>query len=439
MVERYAGWLIRWRWLVILLTLLWVVAAASGARFLSFTNDYRVFFSDENPQLVAFDQLQNTYSKNDNLLFVVTPKEGGVFTSEILAIVEELTEAAWQTPYSTRVDSITNFQNTYGQNDDLVVENLVRHALALAPEDVARIKSVALNEPILLNRLISPSGKVTGVNVTVHLPEKDTQNEVPEVVAFARQLKAKMERHYPTIEIRLSGDVMMSNAFPEAGMRDVQTLMPLMFVIVLILIGLTMKMVTGTLVTMVVIFLTVIASMGLTGWVGIHLTPPTTSSPIVMMAIVVANCVHLISSFQQEFHRHGDKRMAMIHSLRVNMQPILITNVTTAIGFLSMNFSDAPPFRDLGNIVSIGVLMGYLLSITLMPVMMMILPVKRPKHLLRSHAAMAVIAEFVIRRRSAVLYGMVLVIVTLVLFIPKNELNDEFVKYFDKRDRKSVV
>lgn len=432
MVERYAGWLIRWRWLVVVATLLWVFAAASGVRFLGFTNDYRVFFSIENPQLLAFEALQNTYSKNDNLLFVVTPKEGGVFTPEVLAIVEELTEAAWQTPYSTRVDSITNFQNTYGEDDDLVVENLVRGALALTPDEIAKVKAIALNEPVLLNRLISSSGKVTGVNVTVHLPEKDTQKEVPEVVAFARQLTAKMQRQYPGIEIRMSGDVMMNNAFPEAGMRDVQTLIPLMFVIVLVLIGINMKMVAGTMVTMVVIALTVVAAMGLTGWAGIHLTPPTTSSPIVMMTIVVANCVHLINNFQQEFHRHGEKREAMIHSLRVNMQPILITNVTTAIGFLSMNFSDAPPFRDLGNIVVIGIMAGYLLSITLMPAMMMILPVRRPGNLVRSHTMMAAIAEFVIRRHAFILYGMALLVVVLSLFISKNELNDEFVKYFDE-------
>ena len=73
---------------------------------------YRMFFSEENPQLNAFEQLQNTYTKNDNVLFVIAPQNGKVFTRETLSAVAELTREAWQIPYSIRVDSITNFQHT---------------------------------------------------------------------------------------------------------------------------------------------------------------------------------------------------------------------------------------------------------------------------------------------------------------------------------------
>ena len=104
--SRLGEWVIRLRWLIIPATLLVVAAAASGGRFLSFSTDYRVFFSKENPQLNAFEALQNTYTKNDNAMIVIAPKSGGVFTRETLAVVEEITRAAWQIPYSTRVDSV---------------------------------------------------------------------------------------------------------------------------------------------------------------------------------------------------------------------------------------------------------------------------------------------------------------------------------------------
>ncbi|MCZ6512957.1 MAG: RND family transporter, partial [Nitrospinae bacterium] len=109
----YGEWVIRFRWWIILVTLLFVAVAASGARFLDFSSDYRVFFSDENPQLQAFDALQNTYTKNDNVMIAVAPKNGRVFTRENLAAVEELTKQAWQIPYSIRVESITNFQHSW--------------------------------------------------------------------------------------------------------------------------------------------------------------------------------------------------------------------------------------------------------------------------------------------------------------------------------------
>ena len=113
------------RWLVIAITLLLAGLLGYGMPRLEFNNDYRMFFSEDNPQLQAFEQLQNTYTKNDNVLYVIEPEDGRVFTRDTLAAVTELTQQAWQIPYSLRVDSITNYQHTYAEGDDLVVEDLI--------------------------------------------------------------------------------------------------------------------------------------------------------------------------------------------------------------------------------------------------------------------------------------------------------------------------
>lgn len=432
MVERYAEWLIRWRWGVVLLTLIWVFAAASGARFLGFTNDYRIFFGEENPLLQAFEALQNTYNKNDNVLFVLSPSSGDVFQPEVLAAVEALTEAAWQTPYSIRVDSITNFQHTFAELDDLVVQNLAEDAASLSPEEIERVRRVALKEPSLVNRIVSPTGHVTAVNVTVHLPEVDKEAEVPEVVMFARELAASFEAKYPDIQIRLTGIAMMNNAFPEAAQTDVKTLVPLMFLVIILLVGFSIRIISGTIATLLVIILAIVSAMGLTGMLGIKLSPPSTISPTVIMTIAVAHCVHVLTNFLQSLRASGNKQQAMIESLRINMQPIFITSLTTAIGFLSMNFSDAPPFRDLGNIVALGVVTGYILSITFLPALMMIMPVKVPKHPARAWRMMELLGDFVVERRRSLMWGMLALVLGMVMFIPNNELNDEFVKYFDE-------
>ncbi len=432
MVERYTALLIRWRWVVVLLSLLWVFAAASGGRFLSFTNDYRIFFSEENPQLQAFDNLQNTYNKNDNALLVITPKSGNVFTPEILNIVEEVTEDAWQTPYSLRVDSVTNFQHTYADEDGLVVENLVEDALSLGPEQIERVKAVALAEPGLLNRIISPTGHVTGVNVTVILPEIDQQAEVPEVISHIRGLATKYEAKYPQVEIHLTGITFMNNAFTEASQSDFATLVPIMFLVILVLVGISVRVIGGTIATLIIIIFAIISAMGLAGWVGIKLSPPTASTPTMVMTMAVAHCVHVLTNFLQSYRLSQDKRQAMIESMRINMQPVFITSMTTAIGFLSMNFSDAPPFRDLGNMVAIGVVTGYFLSVTLFPALILILPVKPPKQDSKGLLFMQALGNFVVVQRVRLMWVMLAAVVTLVMFIPANELNDEFVSYFDE-------
>ncbi len=432
MAKLIAEQILRWRWLAFVAVIGVAVLAASGARFLSFSNDYRVFFSEENPQLLAFEQLQNTYTKSDNVLFVIAPKDGDVFTPKTLAAVEWLTEQAWQIPYSIRVDSVTNFQHTYAEGDDLIVEDLVSDAEHLAPDRLKAIREVALHEPLLVSRIISGTGHVTGVNVIIQLPGEDTAAEVPEVVAFSRDLARQLMARYPDVDVYLTGVVFLNNAFSEMAQRDMQGLVPLMFVVIIIVLAVLLRSFWGTLATLLVIMLSIATAIGAAGWLGIRLTPPAASAPTMIMTLAVADCVHLLVTFLQRLRMGGDRRQAMWESLRVNLQPIFLTSVTTMVGFLSMNFSDAPPFRDLGNIVAIGVLAAFVYTITVLPALMLWLPVKvRPAND-RSVAAIDAFADAIVARRRPILWLMSVIMVGLIAFIPNNELNDEFVKYFDE-------
>ena len=86
-------------WLTIGLALIVAAIAASGLPGLKLANNYRVFFSSDNPELVAFEHFQDTYTKNDNILFYVEPKENEVFSPQVAEAIEKLTEEAWQIPY----------------------------------------------------------------------------------------------------------------------------------------------------------------------------------------------------------------------------------------------------------------------------------------------------------------------------------------------------
>ena len=87
------------RWLIIPLAIGASIYIGTHAAKLEFSSNYRVFFSKENPELTAFENFQATYTKSDNFLFVLEPKDGsGAFTNETLAAVEYLTEQGWQIP-----------------------------------------------------------------------------------------------------------------------------------------------------------------------------------------------------------------------------------------------------------------------------------------------------------------------------------------------------
>lgn len=428
----YAAALIRWRWLVILASLLAVGLAGFGAQRLGFTNDYRVFFSDENPQLLAFDELQKIYTKNDVILFVITPPDGDVFTPAVLSAVKSTTERSWSLPYSIRVDSVTNFQHSRAVEDDLLVSDLVEEPASLTPGELRQLRDIALAEPLLIDRLISADAGVTAVAVTFQMPEKH-MNEVPEAAAAARELAQQIRAEYPGIDLRLTGTVMLNNAFAESSMQDSSTLVPIMYGIILLAMILLLRSFAATLAALIIIIFSVITGMGLAGWLGIQLTPPSASAPTIITTLAVADAVHILVSMFAAMRRGLDRQAALIESLRLNMQPIFLTSITTAIGFLTMNFSDAPPFRDLGNITAMGVMAAWLFSVTTLPALISLLPIRARAQESRLAHSMQALADFVIARRRSVLVVGGIVAAIVMAAIPMNRLSDEFVKYFDDR------
>jgi len=432
MIVRYTEWILKWRYLVILLSLTVVGIIGSGVpNLMPFSNDYRVFFSKENPQLNAFENLQNTYTKDDNVLFVISPKNGNVFTPETLAVVKAITEEAWQIPHSIRVDSITNFQHTYAEGDDLIVDDLVTDAESMTQKDLDYARQVALNEPLLASRLVSLNTAHTGVNVTIQLPGKNQMKENPETVAYARQMLADAKASYPDLDFRLAGMTMMNNAFPEASQSDGQTLIPIAFGVIIFVLLLLLKGFSGTAATLILVICSIIIGMGAGGYIGVKLTPPSASAPIIILTIAIAGAVHLLVTMLQEIHKGMSKHDAIVESMRVNFMPVFLTSITTALGFLSLNSSDAPPFADLGNMSTFGVIGAFFLTVTFLPAIMFILPI-HAKHFVAGTSLMDKLGNFVVEKRKTLLTSLSLGVVFFIAMIPQNDLNDIFVNYFDE-------
>jgi len=430
MVESFAKFMIRWRYAVVVLTLVIVGIAGYGGQKLAFSNDYRDFFGSENPQLKAFERMQNTFNKNDNISFIITPKDGRVFSVATLTAIKDLTSEAWQIPFSTRVDSITNYQYTQADGDDLMVADLVSDPASLSKEQLLRIQDIAVNEPMLLHRLISPDSHYTAVNVILQMPGKNL-DEVPTAVAFARDLKQRMLEKYPELEIRLTGMVVMNNAFPEASESDAANLYPLALGFILLTLLLLLRGLSGTVTTLLIIFFSIFSAMGVAGWLGIHLSPPVMSAPIMILTMAIADAVHLLASMRHEYHEGLSPVNAMVESMRINFEPVFVTSLTTVLGFLSLNFSDSPPFRDLGNIAAIGVAFAWLYSVTFLPAMITILPAISHKEV-AGKQLMRPVGEFVVKHHNKLFYGCLAGFAMLTAMVPRNELNDVFVDYFDQ-------
>ena len=283
----------------------------------------------------------------------------------------------------------------------------------------------------MAKRLISDKGHVTGINVTVQLPRINEATETPEVVSYVRKLASEIEAVHPDIDVRLTGMIMMNNAFSESSKYDMAHLIPISFAVMLLLLALLVGGFTGTLSTLLVIAFSILTAMGIGGYIGFPISPPSSTAPTIILTVAIANCVHILVTFLYSMQHGMQKNDALIESLRINLQPVFLASTTTAIGFIMMNFSEVPPFRHLGNFVAIGVATSFLMSITFLPALMSVLPVRVNQKQNDKDTAMERLGEFVVHQRSRLLWGMSVVIFILLLGLPRNELNDIFVPYLD--------
>ena len=224
-------------WSLCLLAL-FIFICSVGNKNLYFRGDYKTFFREDNPQRLAFDEMQAAFNKTETIDFLVAPKTQTVFNKQTLQLVRELTEASWNIPYSIRVNSVSNFQHTYSEQDDLIVQNLIPDSDELSPGRISEIKDIAMSEPNLEGLLISSDMAVAVVSVTVAMSDGDQTKEVQEISTYVRDLKQRMLSQYPAHEIYLTGVVILNEAFLNVAEQDARTLIPLMFAAILILIAL---------------------------------------------------------------------------------------------------------------------------------------------------------------------------------------------------------
>ncbi|EGR3107123.1 RND transporter [Vibrio parahaemolyticus] len=421
--------------LVLLATIFLIIVATIGGKNLYFRGDYDIFFDGTNKQLLAFDEIQTTFAKTDNLAIVIAPEDGDIFTPQTLSLIQKITVDAWQVPYSSRVDSIANYQHTEAFEDDLLVEDLLYSEYELTPERISKVKSIALSEPVLKSALVSEKGDVTVVNITVQLPEMDKTAEVEEVVSSINAMIDRYQRAYPDVTFHKAGIIAMNHAFMTAAQDDSSTLVPTMLVVILVFLTIMLRSILSVIATLIVIIGSVMATMGISGWAGMFLSTATVNIPTLIMTLAVADCVHVIATMRQSMKNGFTKVQSIERSIALNFVPILITSVTTAIGFLMMNMSDSPVLRDFGNLSALGVMVACLLSVTLLPALLKLLPihVKMETSQDQKHV-MDRLGDFVVSQRRALLPLSVAVIVVCASLIPLNKVNDESVEYFGQRN-----
>ncbi len=406
------------------------MVAVAGMPRLTLSSDTRVFFDPRSEELAQLQQFERKYGQNNNVVMVVWAGGEKIASPKALAAIGDLTERAWKLPHSTRVESLTNFPDVTSDADSFTVGELVPQPAKVTPAEAARIERIAIDDPLLCDRLISSDGKAAGVVVNFNLPPEGSK-EVREIIASSRALVAAIEAAHPGIEVKLTGNVILMGTFSEASVRDVIFLIPVSLVVTALVMVIFVRAVKPSLAILSLLILSAASAMGIAGWAGFVINPASIAAPIIIMTVNMAAAVRIVTTAMQSLGQGMSKREAIEETLRIHVRPVTLIVLAGSIGFLSMNHAEAPPFRDLGNLVTVGIAIAYVFTFTWLPAVLLTMNLKPTEN--RSERAMIALGHFVNRYHLALFVFCGITVVASSFWLQRIVLDDDFTHYFDSR------
>ncbi|RZV56150.1 MAG: hypothetical protein EX270_05625 [Pseudomonadales bacterium] len=443
---RLVDFLMRWRnWMALFCVALCLLLGV-GMQKLYFQSNYKVFFTEEDPQRVAHESQMEEYARSEDEIILLSFSGEPVFTNENLTTLQRATEMAWNMPYATRVDSLINYQYSRASEDELIVSDFIESPDSLDAAALSELERIARAERQVARRLVSTDGKTAALFVSLIMPpeaepgmdEAEANQRIQKlnaafasIAAFNRKMRQDLQALDPNVEMYTVGNPSISQTFTEMGERDLGSLVPMMFAAILISLALFLRSVAALVGVVMLIALSTAAAMGFGGFIGYTLNPLTTSAPTVILTLAVCDSVHLLVIYLRGLASGQAPEPAMREALMVNIQPIALTSITTAVGFLTLNFSFSPAFVQFGNITAFGVMMAMLLSLCMLPAISIKL-IRSSRLRGYDNSLFTRFANFTIRKRKQLLPLTLLAAMAIITLVPLNGINDDPTQYFDQ-------
>lgn len=417
------------RGLTLVLCLALTLLAGMGLSQLKFSTDYRIFFSADNPDLAALEKLELNFGRAETVFMALSPANGEVFTQDTLEAIRYLSQQYGRVPYAKGAASLSTYYDVRGEADGISAAPLLPEG-PLEDVDRQALKQRALNEPRLTNGLLSVKGDVAGVVYFFDLPHQKPELESEQVADAVRAIAAEAEAAHPGLKIRMTGVILLNEAMRELVEQDFLRLNPLAYGLMFGLLAIFFMHLRAALGTLIVALMGIITSFGMAGWLGITMTPASMSASIIILTLAIADSVHILTTAASLGAQGQDARAALRGSMLSNGQPILMTTLTTAVGALGMNGSDSPPYQHLGNMVALGVVAAWFFSATFLVAWTGYFPLTRKALDGRETRLLSWMAEFVIRRRNALLIGAAVFTLVTLAAVPQNRFGDNYVEFF---------
>ncbi|KPA13202.1 RND transporter [Candidatus Magnetomorum sp. HK-1] len=353
-----------------------------GIKFLKGDFSAKIWFRPDDPYLTSFEDFEKRFGSNDTVLIVVHHKDG-IFNKNTLKLIQNITEEMWMAHNMMRVDSITNYNWAHAEADDLIVEAFIpEYQDEITPELLENRKKLAIKDPKLKNFLISKDLKtavIYGQLKPVFEKEREYENVINDVES--RIKKYQQNDSYGHI-IHTTGWVKISVEMKRIAVDDLLLILPILFIVISVILTYIFKSFFGFLLPMIVIFLGISTSCGIAGWFGVTFNTVTSCLPSILLAISIADSVHLLTTFVVFMQEGMKKKDAIFNALKKNIRPTSLTTLSTSVGFLSLTATDLVPISNLGFMAGFGAIIIWMLTIFLLMPLLLFLPfrVSSKKH-----------------------------------------------------------
>ena len=407
---------------------------ASSLKNLEFEGSYRIWFGKESKILKDYDNFRAIFG-NDDAVTIMFSSEDGVFSKEALHTVENITRKLWETKYIARVDSITNYQYVHADAeypDEVIVEDFIDDIDAYSPEALQKKKEIALTQDMIVGKLISKDAKTTMI-VGRMTPKAGEDSEVSFKLrdAVLEIIAPEEKKGY---KFFLGGGPVINTSFIEIAQHDGGIFTPAVILTAMLLLFLVFRKFSSMIASIVVVIFTFLIVLSIQVLLGFKLNNFTANIPVFVVAIGIADAMHLIWIYTMARKKGMSNYAAIEYSMKKNFLAIFLTSVTTSIGFASLSISAVVPIQTLGIATASAAILAFVMTVLFVPAFLAILNpnIKADTNIqeANNHPVAIWYTEFLSRNAKSILIMTLLLFVSLGAGIFHARVDSNTVKYF---------
>ncbi len=392
--------------ILVLLILAAITAVMTGfiAR-LEIDVDFSDYLNQDDPSVIAADEAEDRYGSQLRSMVIVEAPDG-LFRTDTLARIDALEDELEGLSVVAEVDGPFNSKVIRGTETAVTISSVGPGGDAPKTDDeVAAYRDRILGDRTLLDYVVSSSGTAVAIYVRAI--------DDVEMVPFAEAIEAVTARYETEgLRITIAGIPYMNLSLGRSMRRDLGLFLPLVILAIVVVLYVAFRWRWGVLIPFAVVGLSVLWTLGLMAIFSVPLTVLSFILPVVLMAIGIADGIHLLSRYREEVRGTEDRATAILRTMTSMQRPVVMTSLTTAAGFLSLLNAYMAPQRMFGLFTSAGILFAMILSLVLIPAVLRL--VKAPPVPARNggkpspiSSGLGAVVRGVLRHRWFVLAGIV--------------------------------